>query len=267
MLTDEPDAPGDALANPVTAIAVRPKGCEEISKKVESSSNSCKVYQTDVEVAALFVLPDSELLLSFKLLAPLARVDRCTGRNYAHLHGRQSNILCARNRFRRIQRMHTSDGDKAQSLAERVLENRLSKDKLYSVPTFRAQCQVHRVFHVMTCGMALFNNFVSGQIRFALSLRGPGNFKKFKEFLWTWLLAHHQYIYEEHPQGPGQAADDHRRNTFDVYFPVCRGRAQRRNRLKLWVVWKLPNGGHSQAQLFPTLLQKQVLQVGQRLLV
>ena len=82
-----------------------------------SVSTPLKVYQTDFEIAALFVMPESELLISFKLLTPLARVDKCTGRlYYVHLHSLQSENLQCSARFNKIQRMHTSDGDKAQSL-------------------------------------------------------------------------------------------------------------------------------------------------------
>lgn len=37
----------------------------EIETNVESNTAACKVYQTDVEVATLFILPESELLVSF----------------------------------------------------------------------------------------------------------------------------------------------------------------------------------------------------------
>ena len=43
----------------------------------------------------------------------IARVDRCTGRSYAHLQGQQNNILESRRLFKRCQRLHTSDGEKS----------------------------------------------------------------------------------------------------------------------------------------------------------
>ena len=190
----------------------------------------------------LFILQDSELLVTFKMIAPLARVDRCTGRTYAHLHKQQSNLPESRKRFKRCQRLHTSDGDKAQSLAERVFEKRQGPDTLYAVPTLRSLCQVHRVFHVLTSGMRLFSTFVTGQIKMALSLRGPDNFARFKCLLWTWLLANHEYIYERNPQGPGHVADQHRSTVYDIYFPHVKGQTQRRNRLKFWIAHQLPNG-------------------------
>ena len=190
----------------------------------------------------MYVLPESELLVTFKLLQPLTRVDRCTGRNYSDLHIRQSDVLVSSNRFKRNQRLHTSDGDKAQSLAERTAEARQALHECYTVPTYRTQCSVHRVYHIMTAGMVLFSNFIAGQIRMALPLRGPRNFKKFKEFLWRWLLASFEYVFEEDPVGPGPAADDNRKRVFDVFSPVIRGRHQRRNRLKCWIVRKSANG-------------------------
>lgn len=62
----------------------------DIGKRASNVTASLKLYQCDLEVAALFVLPSSELLVSFKLLQPLAQVDRDTGRNYANLHDKQS---------------------------------------------------------------------------------------------------------------------------------------------------------------------------------
>ena len=112
-ITDEPKVPamGDA---PVGnhQLAVPPKQEARISDKVKSVSTALKVYQTDFEIAALFVMPESELLISSKLLTPLARVDKCTGRLYAHLH----YVLQCSARFNRIQRMHTSDGTKLNHL-------------------------------------------------------------------------------------------------------------------------------------------------------
>ena len=172
------------LAQPDPTLAVQQTAGTTIVNSDDVTAN-LKVYQSDVEVAGLFVLPDVELLVSFKLLAPLARVDICTGRNYADLHRRQSFLLSSRKRFKRQQRLHTSDGDKAQSLAEWVLDHRAVADGEMTVPTFRSQCQAHRVYHVFTAGTALFTNFVTGQIRMTLSLRGPGVYQKFKRMLWT----------------------------------------------------------------------------------
>ena len=245
--TPKPSA--DVLATPSEQLATRSTN-EKVSTKAESVTANLKVYQCDLEVAGLFVLPESELLISFKLLQPLCRVDRCTGRNYSNLHEEQMNVLRCRNRFKRAQRLHTSDGDKAQALAERILERRSKRDAQYVVPTFRAQCVTHRVYHVITCGMALFSNFVSGQIKCALSLRGPGNYSKFKQFLWTYLLPCHQYIVEDPAIGPGPAADRHRTAVFGVVFPKVRGRNQRRKRLHLWVVRRLTNGDIRKGKCF-----------------
>ena len=215
---------------------------EETKFEATSTTANLKVYQTDIEIGTLFILPDSELFVTFKLISPLARTDRCTGVAYNWIHARQSHILPARNRFRRYQRLHTSDGDKAQDLAERILHHDRKKDPKCAVSTFRSQCVVHRVYHVITAGMNLHAGFISGQIRLALSLRGPGNFSLFKEVLWEWMLAHHNYRYETVFQGPGPSADTHRERIWGIYFPCVRGKHQRKNRLKYWILKKLPNG-------------------------
>ena len=72
----------------------------------------------------LFIANDKESAAYIQNDCTLARVDRCAGRTYAHLHNQQSNLLESRKRFKRFQRLHTSDGDKAQTLAERVPEKR-----------------------------------------------------------------------------------------------------------------------------------------------
>ena len=53
-------------------------GTQQVAK-FDGATTHVKVYQTDCEIGALFLLPDSELLATFKLLTPLAQVDRCTG--------------------------------------------------------------------------------------------------------------------------------------------------------------------------------------------
>ena len=166
-----------------------------------------------------------------------------TGRNYAALHQSQSNVLAIRSRFKRCQRLHTSDGDGAQSLAERVLQYRLmSTDPLYPLPTLRNQCVTHRVYHVLKMGLDLHAGFCSGQIKLALALRGPGHFQKFKEVFLGWLLMNYDYKWEDCPTGPGLDADVHRRTIFSIFFPTLKGKLQRCNRLKYWVCLKLPNG-------------------------
>ena len=112
----EDDAIGVTVPPHVHAIAVAP--IEESSNIVEAQSVTAnlKVYQADLEIAGLYILADCELLVSFKIVQPLSRLDRCTGRNYAALHRRQSFLLPVADRFQRKQRLHTSDGDLAQDL-------------------------------------------------------------------------------------------------------------------------------------------------------
>ena len=186
----------DALAGAAThseSVAVskyqltsnaQPKRTADTTCQVSSNTTKSKVYQTDLEIGALFILPYQELLVTFKLITPLAHLDRCTGVSYNWLHARQSHVLPARNRFQRYQRLHTSDGDKAQDLAERILHHDYSADPKCAVLTLRCRCSEHRVHHVITFGMSLFQDFISGQIRFALSLKGPGHCSKFKKVLW-----------------------------------------------------------------------------------
>ena len=217
--------------NPADAIACQQKkSLEDIdttSKPVliaSTASANLKVYQVDLEISCLYLLKDRELLISFKLLTPLTRLDRCTGRSYKWLHEKQSNVLNSRKRFVRNQRIHTSDGDGAQDLAERALAHDWAKsDVLYPVPCFRSQCTVHRVYHCMTKGMKVFSSFVTGQIKLALSLRGPGNFKAFKEIFWEYLLGHHEFHEQGTHLGPGVSADDHRGRIWGIFSRNLKG--------------------------------------------
>ena len=223
-------------------VTTEPKVGSVVGLQTDIVSANLKVYQVDLEIGLLFLLNGSELLVTFKLLTNLTRVNRCTGRNYASLHGRQCNVLPERSRFLRVQRLHTSDGDLAQDLAERALAARMKSDPQYQVPTLRSLCQIHRVYHVMTIAFAISSAFLTGCIRLALSLRGPGHFLQFKQLLWSWLLGHCSYLREEVPRGAGFAADTHRQRIWDIFFPRTSSRKQRRNRLKYWIVRRLPNG-------------------------
>jgi hypothetical protein len=164
-MIDGVEKPKD-LAIPCDEILAREQQKHTAESKIEArnTTTNLKVYQTDVEIGALFIMDGQELLTTFKLITPLSRTDRCTGVCYNWLHQRQSHILPVRSRFMRYQRLHTSDGDKAQDLAERILHHeRSTADPKCAVPTLRSRCIVHRVYHVMTTGMALCSAFISSQ--------------------------------------------------------------------------------------------------------
>ena len=227
---DNPAEEVPVIDNPLldqpSAVAVPSQQQEQVSIEAHTVTANLKVYQCDCEISALLLLKDHELLISFKLTQPLTRLNRCTADNYRWLHKRQSNLLNARRRFKRVQRLHTSDGDKAQDKCERALETDLAKRSPYPVPTFRSRCQVHRVYHCITLGLRLFASFLTGQIRLALSLRGPGHFTSFKTLLYNWLLQNNKY--EKTDETRGIVADAHRENVWRIYFPRVKGKRQRK---------------------------------------
>ena len=108
------------------------------------------------------------------------------------------------------------------------------------IPTLRGRCVVHGVYHVMTVEETLFSTFVTGHIKVAFSLRGPGHFNMFKNVVWNWLVGH----YELHPSiegvRPTADAKAHREDIWSTLFPTARGKRQCKNRLRYWDVWKLP---------------------------
>ena len=177
------DAPADELAinKPDATLAQREAGP---SIRVHTVAANLKVYSSDLEIGALFCYPTAELLCTFKLICPLARLDRCKASTYHEMHLRQYSLLPARKRFLRIQRLHCSDGDGALNLAERHLADTLRRyDPTYSVPTLRSKCVVHRCYHAITHGMSFVENFLAGQIRLALSLKGPWGLYKVQDCL------------------------------------------------------------------------------------
>ena len=238
-----PDAP-----LPATELAKRDstKGIStQVSIRTHTVAANLKVYSSDFEVGALFTFPTSQLLTTFKMICPLARMDRCTAKVYHGMHAKQSRVLPVRSRFRRFQRVHCSDGDKALNLAEKHLASTMRDDESNCwVPTLRSQCVVHRVYHCITHGMDFISNYITAQIRLALSLKGPGNFTKFKSVFWEWLQSNqnHSFIVQTPLRGPGAAADLHRTTTYSLYFPKTKGANQRKNRLKFFVVTRLANG-------------------------
>ena len=81
----------------------------------------------------------------------------------------------------------------------------------------------HRVYHVITLGLSLYATFITGQVRLALSLRGPGHSQKFKEVCYTYLLNNYKYVYEEINFFPGEAADKHRNAVWDIFSTAFAG--------------------------------------------
>jgi hypothetical protein len=114
---------------------------------------------------------------------------------------------------------------------ERAVWHDLKQDSLYPIVTYRGRCQVHRVYHVISRGLALHSSFITGQSRLALSLRGPAYYHTFKEIVHNYLLQNHRYIQEAVNIGPGVAADAHRNSNWNIFCPRVSGRNQRRNRL------------------------------------
>ena len=107
------------------------------------------------------------------------------------------------------------------------------------------------------------SSFVGGQVMMALSLRGRGNFTAFKDLLWNFLLESQQYIWENPNVGPGPAADKHRTDFFNTFFPGGSARARRRNMLKHWAVVKLPNGDIRQTGKFTHYCRRNVAETAE----
>jgi hypothetical protein len=121
------------------------------------------------------------------------------------------------------------------------------------------------VYHTITHGMGFLDTYLAGQIRLALSLKGPGHFTQFKTLFWNYLLGNYQYVAEVPFRGTGAEADSHRTTLYTTFFPTRRGRNQRRNRLKYFVIQKLANGDVRIAGTFWHFLQARLLPQRSRL--
>ena len=60
----------DAAEQQQQLVAQPSAKASAVSKTVQNISNACKVYNTEVEIGLLYILPASELLLTFRLLEP-----------------------------------------------------------------------------------------------------------------------------------------------------------------------------------------------------
>jgi hypothetical protein len=81
MLTDAApaDAADDVVAIPQQSLQKRTE--EQVSTRADTVVANLKVYQVDLEVAALYILESTKLLVSFKLVSPPLRA-------YRQVHGR-----------------------------------------------------------------------------------------------------------------------------------------------------------------------------------
>ena len=141
----EPTPMAPAEGAPPTALATRKSqttnAVAQPSTWTHNVAANLKVYSSDLEIGALFCYPGSQLLATFKMICPLARMDRCKAVVYHRMHLQQSNVLPVRSRFKRTQRIHCSDGDAALNLAEQYLNITLNDETSnYAVTT--PSCQM-----------------------------------------------------------------------------------------------------------------------------
>ncbi|CAK0840986.1 unnamed protein product, partial [Prorocentrum cordatum] len=154
--------------------------CQKLEGAMVAYAVNTKVYQNELLCGALFTSTSGckALLASFELLQPLSSLDRCKAECYVEMFRCLSNVLPSRSQFRRVQRLAITDGDGALDLAERVYRYR-NRDEL--VGTLHLKCLVHRVYHCIK------KPWVTGIIRWSLSLRGPNYFVDFVTILSNWL--------------------------------------------------------------------------------
>ena len=199
-----------------------------------------KVYQSDLVIGCLFTMPGGPVVLvTMELPMALQAYDSGTSEVSAASARLLMHPLKARLRFRRTQKVMTADGAPNIAKAERAMSWEDKESKAAPVETLRFWCKVHRIYKVMEYPLSMFNFYVSGIIRMALAMRGPGNFVKFVRIVRKWLVGNMEYHFSE--VGPGAEADLHRKCVFDTFLPDD-SEDLRSQRVRKFIIGSLANG-------------------------
>ena len=155
---------------------------------------------------------DEFVLLSVDLPMQLFSVDRTTSEVYRELFRRSAPRVGCVARFRRVQVLSVGDEDQAIAKAIRAQDNQRAADQhIPTVAESHIVCEVHVVYLTISKPLAHASDWVIGQIRFALSLRGLGSMRKFRSILLRRIVDELDYRRQTTRQGPGQSADAHRK--------------------------------------------------------
>ena len=209
------------------------------SIRVKCATN-CKVFQPELQIACLFELPSGRfVLMSIDMPVPLLALESGTGESCAAASSRLSYCMDARKNFDRVQRLVTADGAPSIMLAERVLSKRWVASTASPVESLQQWCLVHRVYKVIEHPLARFEFLISGLIRFALSMRGTGNFLRFNRILRQHLDS--VLDFRQQQGGPGHDADRHRERIYELFIPQ-RGKSMKAHGLRHYIISSLANG-------------------------
>lgn len=202
---------------------------------VEESSSSTKLVQIEIKGSALFRLGGQYHTSTFSMPSNLAVVDRCTGAAYKSLlHRSCPDMAQLEGRFRRSERLSTTDGDKACCLAERAIAHE-ERHKSHG----HSLCEIHRIALLAKKAYRLMSFELSGLVNIALSLRVPGGMRAFRQILRRVLSERTVRL----TQGsPGQRADLSREAVLGMFAPVSGGSLGSLTRRL--VISKLANGNY-----------------------
>lgn len=203
-------------------------------------SGCTKVVQHEWSGAALVFVNGHYELVSFSLPVWLSTVDRTTGEVYQHLCRQVTPTMPKiMDRFRRCQRLVTTDGDGAIARAERAMAQSESRSA-----TMHQLCDVHRVSAIGKRSAEIISGDVTGMIQLALSLSSAGAMASFRRILRRALLDRLRIRLGT----PGLVADERRGALLDLFFPIIPGRGTSVFRRRL--IAGLANGDWDKPDVF-----------------
>lgn len=221
----EPPAPN---ATPTVAGTMLPS-------TTGSTATLAKIVQHEISGGALFCLNGKYEMITFNLPVWLGNVDRTTAENYKQMAS-QVSLQLGRlsDRFQRVQRLSTTDGDAAVGKAERAIAAEDPRQHC-----LHTTCEVHRVSLLARKVGDLMSADVTGMVNLALSLGTAASMRSFRRVLRDIVVQQLRL----RPALPEPAAERHRQALLDLFCPVQLGRGS--SVIKRRMIEALANGDWS----------------------
>lgn len=192
-------------------FAAQALDCKSAMRPLEDSPKASKLVQFDWSCALLFHLDGKFHQVRVECPMPVRIIDRGTAEVYAHLNAQLfPHLQHYERRFRRVQRLCTTDSDGAVLKAERHIA---SSPPLQS--HLHVTCEIHKVAHIAQRLAVPADTVVTGMVNISLSLSRPGGMGVFRRILRRILKE--RVVKLRGSAGP--RAEAHRRAVLDLYCP------------------------------------------------
>ena len=199
----------------------------------------CKIFQSELKIAGLFESRGHFFLLSIDIPTPLQAYDSSVA-DVALAGARALSFSFPAGRlFCRVQRLVTADGANSIAKSERAYSKMMKDDGTAEVESMQMWCLIHRMYKTIGHPLKRFPSYITGIIRWALSLRGSGHFVSFVRHLRQEIESTLDYRYDQ--PGAGADADAYRNAIFDAFIPSGR-LGSKQHRLRRFCVARLING-------------------------